>query len=128
MPPGDLTTPTETLSHNVATVRWRVTSLSYGPEEYQVLYGTTETNLSMESDTVSSGNNITRTNFDLSVELTDLDVATKYYFRVKANNTVGITLSTGLSFNTTDLRESHGWGGGDYSNLATLWGQSKCPD
>ena len=64
--------------------------------------------LLLESETVSSGDDITRTDFDLSVELTNLTITTMYYYRVQANNTVNATLSALQSFTTTDLRESLG--------------------
>ena len=92
----------------MATVEWRVAALSYDPEEYTVLYGTSEAELFLQSDSVPSGDDITRTNFDLSVELSGLDVSTTYYYRVQANNSVSSTLSAVRFFTTTDLRESLG--------------------
>jgi phosphodiesterase/alkaline phosphatase D-like protein len=54
---------------------------------------------------VASGDDITLTDFELSVELAGLEVTTTYYYRVVVNNTVGVAESMVSSFTTTDLRK-----------------------
>ena len=92
------------ITHNSATIQWTVTSLSYGPETYVVQYGTDMNNLKQTSSMETSGDDITRTNFDLSVGLTGLRLLTTYYYRVLAmNDGSGVTQSGTETFNTTLL-------------------------
>lgn len=105
LPPEDPTAPSNRLSQDSATIQWRVRALQYTPELYSVLYGTSESNLTSATAPVPSGDDITRVNFDLSVELEDLEVTTTYYYQVEAENTVGVALSAISSFTTTGLRK-----------------------
>ena len=93
------------ISHNAATIQWRVAALSYDPEEYRVLYGTSEMDLFLQSDGVPSGDVITRTAFDLSVELQGLSPTTRYHYRVQASNSARSTGSNIQTFTTTEPRE-----------------------
>ena len=81
-------------------------SIAYDPETYIVQYGTASNSLTSTSPTVSSGNDNTRTNFMLSVELTGLTLDTLYYYQVMATNTAGSTTSTAppATFMTSGLR------------------------
>ena len=74
------------VTHNSATVQWIVTSLAYGPEMYVVMYGTAVNNLNQTSSMVTSGNDVTQTNFNVNVRLSGLDMMTTYYYRVAAVN------------------------------------------
>ena len=91
--------------HNRVTIQWTVTSISYDTETYIVEYGTASNSITSTSSPVSSGNDITRTNFMLSVELSGLTRDTQYYYQVVASNTAGSTTSAApqLTFNTTEL-------------------------
>ena len=92
------------IRHNIATIQWTVTSLSYGPETYVVQYGKDMNNLNETSSMETSGGDITRTNFYLSVGLTSLQISTTYYYRVIAmNDGIGVTQSDIGTFNTTGL-------------------------
>ena len=52
----------------------------------------------------NSGGDITTTNFDLSIDLTGLDMITTYYYRVIAmNDGSDVTQSDIGTFNTTGL-------------------------
>ena len=96
----------ESLLHNRSTVQWLVSSITYDQEYYVVQYGLSESNLNMNSSRITSGPNITRVNFLLSVELSDLMVGTKYYYRVTATNSAGTNSSTiTSSFNMTSNHE-----------------------
>ena len=67
-------------------------------------YGTDMNNLNQTSSMETSGDDITRTNFDLSVGLTGLRLLTTYYYRVLAmNDGSGVTQSGTETFNTTLL-------------------------
>ena len=103
--PVEVTTPPEGLFHNRVTVQWLVRSLSYGPEAYTVLYRAAGADTYLGSEVVTSGADITLTNFSLSVELMDLNVSTEYEYLLEVNNTVNITSSPVQTFTTTDLRE-----------------------
>ena len=96
----------ESLLHSRSTVQWLVSSISYDQEYYVVQYGLSESNLNMSSSPITSGPNITRVNFLLSVELSDLMVGTTYYYRVTASNSAGTNSSTiTSSFNMTSNHE-----------------------
>ena len=93
------------ITHNSAIIQWTVTSLAYGPEMYKVAYGTVVGNHNHTSSMVTSGNDITRTNFSLNVRLSGLDMMTTYYYHVIAMNSGGgMTPSAVIgTFNTSGL-------------------------
>ena len=66
-----------------------MTSLTYDPETYVVEFGTDMSNLDQTSSTVTSGNDITRQNFFLSVLLEGLVPSTQYFYRVMIRNSAG---------------------------------------
>ena len=70
-----------------------------------VVYGTDMSNLNQTSSMVTSGNEITQTNFNLNVRLSGLNMMTIYYYRVVAvNSGSGVTQSEVIGvFNTTDI-------------------------
>ena len=76
-------------SFSTVTIAWSVSSVSYTPETYAVVYGTSQSNLVQRSSTVSSVSGTT----DYSVELANLQDSTLYYFKVESNNSVGSTES-----------------------------------
>ena len=93
------------ITHNSATIRWTVPSLSYDPEIYVVQYGLAADNLSMTSAVVMG--TLTPMNYmdgqQGTVELTGLNRLTTYYYRVMATNSEGPTLSVVETFNTSAL-------------------------
>ena len=96
----------DSITHNSATIQWTVISIAYGPEMYVVMYGTNMNTLDQTSSmTATSGNDINRVNFMLSVGLTGLEMMTTYYYRVVAmNGDDRITPSDIIaSFNTSGL-------------------------
>ena len=96
----------DSITHNSATLQWTVISIAYGPEMYVVMYGTNMNTLDQTSSmTATSGNDINRVNFMLSVGLTGLEMMTTYYYRVVAmNGDDRITPSDIIaSFNTSGL-------------------------
>ena len=93
-----------TLAQDSAAIQWRVSALQYGPETYRVFYDSTCT-LSLVSESVSSGEDISQTNFVLLVELEGLQVNTTYYYQVKASNVAGTVLSLIGSFTTCKSQE-----------------------
>ena len=97
--------PPETLTQDSATIQWRVSALQYGPELYRVLYGNSS-DTDMTSANVSSGNDITRTDFVVSVKLGGLEFNTMYHYSVEAINSAGSVQSDVLIFTTTGLRKS----------------------
>ena len=67
-------------------------------------YGADMNNLNKTSSMETSGDDITRTNFDLRVGLTGLDMFTTYYYRIiSMNDASGVTQSYTGTFNTTFL-------------------------
>ena len=99
-------TPSEYLFDNRSRVQWLVSSITYDPESYVVQYRPFESTCScsimyMNSAQITSGPNITRVNFLLSVNLSDLVPGTTYEYRVIANNSAGTTISGTRHFTTT---------------------------
>ena len=94
------------ITHNSATIRWTVSSLTYDPEIYVVQYG-----LAMDSLTNNSAmviGDITPVNymeaFQGSVTLTGLNRLTTYFYRVMSTNSHGsATFSAIGTFNTSAL-------------------------
>ena len=89
---------------DTTTIQWRVTSLTYDPETYVVEFGTGMSNLDQTSSMVTSGNDITRQNFVLSVLLEGLVPSTQYFYRVMIRNRAGeVRTPSGqpLTFTTT---------------------------
>ena len=72
---------------------------------YVVTYGTVMSNLNQTSSVVTSGNDVTQTNFNVNVHLIGLDITTTYYYRVVAVNSGrgGMIQSDVIgTFNTSD--------------------------
>ena len=104
--PMNVDTPSE---NNRSTVQWLVSSITYDPESYVVQYRPFESTCScsipyMNSSQITSGPNITRDNFFLSVELSDLVPGTTYEYRVIANNSARTTIGGTRYFTTTRTR------------------------
>lgn len=76
-----------------ATIQWRVPEIAYTPEEYKVLYGTTQANLDFQSGTIAGSQNYSAVNETVSVVLSRLLPETTYYYRVTARNTATSTMS-----------------------------------
>jgi hypothetical protein len=99
------------ITHNSATIRWTVPSLSYDPEIYVVQYGLAMDSLTMTSSMVTG--DVTPLNymdaFQGSVTLTDLNRLTTYFYRVVATNGGDSTLSAVGTFNTSDLGSYSVW-------------------
>ena len=74
------------VQHNVSTIQWTVPVIAYTPESYVVNYGTDMNMLNSMSETLYSGENFTAENLMFSVELTDLQFCTVYYYQLVANN------------------------------------------
>ena len=89
--------PTVT-SFSTVTISWSVSRVAYTPETYTVVYGTNQLNLNQRSTTVVGASGATH----YSVELTELQHSTLYYFQVESTNTIGITYSEIRSFDIED--------------------------
>jgi len=72
---------------NRATIQWTVPSIAYTPETYVVEYGTSQDSLGLTSGSQHSGPDITATDVTYSVQLSNLEPATTYHYRVVATNT-----------------------------------------
>ena len=94
------------ITHNSATIQWTVSSLVYGPEVYVVMYGTSGNHLEHSSSAVIGGNDTVNFLRSGRIELSELDMATMYYFQVVANNSAGSTRGETVSFTTSGLGEN----------------------
>ena len=92
------------IQETAATVQWVVPSVTE-QQQYQVLYGTSGQLLDQTSSIVDGDSDISLTNQQYSVDLTDLTISTDYYFRVAA--TFGdVTITTEVNeFRTLDERK-----------------------
>ena len=78
--------------------------ISYSPEHYVVLYGTDENNLTQNTSSIHSGDDIDINNMNYSVILNDLKDETIYYVQVLAINTANKTKRSMIeSFKTEPL-------------------------
>ena len=85
-------------SHSTATIEWRVSAISYTPENYTVEYGTSSSSLTERSTTLSSSSDLTVTNMLYSVTITGLSSNTTYYYRVVSSNGFFSTATSQRSF------------------------------
>ena len=83
-----------------ATIQWTVSSIAYTPETYVVEYGTSQDSLGLTSGSQHSGPDITVTDVTYSVQLSNLEPATTYHYRVVATNTAGTNTSFIKTFMT----------------------------
>ena len=91
---------------NRATIQWTVPSIAYTPETYVVEYGTSQDSLGLTSGSQHSGPDITVTDVTYSVQLSNLEPATTYHYRVVATNTADRSTASGVqSFTTGDSRK-----------------------
>ena len=92
---------------NRATIQWTVPSIAYTPETYVVEYGTSQDSLGLTSGSQHSGPDITATDVTYSLQLSNLEPATTYHYRVVATNTADRTTASDVqSFMTGDSRKS----------------------
>ena len=87
------------------TIRWVVRSVTE-QQQYMVVYGLSPLALDQTSSTVDGSFDITLTNQEYSVDLTELAIATQFYFRVAATFSGRTIMSELSSFRTQDLRKS----------------------
>ena len=96
-----------------AAIIFTVPNVAYTPETYFVQYGLTSTSLNLTSDTVGTRQElvdsvhsfITAGNEDYTITITGLVINRQYYYRVVANNIIGIVITDLLSFITQEARE-----------------------
>ena len=92
------------LGDDTATIQFTVTSLTYDPETYVVQYGASMGNLNETSSMETSGTDLDRTSFTLTIALMNLVPSTEYFYRVVATNSDSSTNTPSgqpLSFTTT---------------------------
>lgn len=92
-------------THSTATIEWRIPAITYTPENYFVVYGTSASSLNERSTSIGSGSDIAITSQIYSVVLTGLLSNTTYYYQVVASNGFSSTRSSLGSFVTVSLRK-----------------------
>ena len=91
------------LTHVTAVIEWRVASIAFSPELYTLMYSTTPDDVNtIMTEPQFSGTDTTLTDRVYTVTLENLSPATTYYYRIKAENMVGVTLTDISSFNTRE--------------------------
>lgn len=98
-PPVHITVAT--LSHDQAVVEWTVSSISYTPEIYHVQYGLSPESMNSTSNATKITTDIHATNMLFSLPLTGLLFKHTYFYRVVAENSIGITESSVANFSTS---------------------------
>ena len=86
-----------------ATISWTIPQVSYTPENYTVLFGTSMDELNMTSSVVNTNNIdnllfITATNVSYNVTIQGLSINIMYYYRVQSVNTIDKNYSSISSF------------------------------
>ena len=76
-------------SFSTVILAWTVPRVAYTPETYTVVYGTNQLSLDQRSDSVNGTSGTTH----YSVELTQLQHSTQYYYQVESVNIAGFTQS-----------------------------------
>ena len=90
-------------SFSTATISWSVSRVAYTPETYTVVYGTNQINLDQRSTSVSGVTGVS----GYSIELTQLQHGTVYYFQVESTNSIGTTRSGIRSFEVQNACKFH---------------------
>ena len=90
-----------------ATISWTIPQVSYTPENYTVLFGTSMNELNMTSSVVNTNDVdnllfITATNVPYSVKIEGLSINIMYYYQVQSVNIIGTNYSNISSFNTSE--------------------------
>ena len=86
-----------------ATIYWTIPQVSYTPENYTVLFGSSMNELNMISSVVNTNNIdnllfITATNESYDLTIQGLNINIMYYYRVQSVNTIGKNYSSISSF------------------------------
>ena len=91
-------------SGSSATIQWMVSSIAYTPETYVVRYGTSLDDLNMTSGALYSGPNVRMVSRIYSIELSDLQPSTTYFYRVVTYNLFDQTASGVRTFLTEECK------------------------
>ena len=84
-------------------MEWRVASIAFSPELYTLMYSTTPDDVNtIMTEPQFSGSDTTLTDRVYSATLENLSPTTTYYYQIKAENTVGMTLTNMSSFSTRE--------------------------
>ena len=99
-----ITTPT------TATITWIISEVTYTPENYTVIYGTTDDTLNSISDIIMTRDIdnlqfITATNEIYSVTINGLMINQMYYFRICVVNIINESKTDINTFITSDARK-----------------------
>ena len=86
-----------------ATIYWTIPQVSYTPENYTVLFGTSTNELNMISSVVNTNNIdnllfITATNIQYNITIQGLSINVIFYYRVQSVNTIDKSYSSISSF------------------------------
>ena len=74
------------ITSNLVVIQWRVSTITYTPEMYVVVYGLSEATLDQQSTAVMGNRDTSAANELFSVTLTELQLDTTYHYRVIATN------------------------------------------
>lgn len=94
-------------THTTATIEWRISTITYTPENYQVEYGSSPVFLNGRSSVIKSGNNLKATNRLYSVTISGLSSNTTYYYRVLSSNSFSSTYTSLKKVVTISLCKLH---------------------
>ena len=97
---------TVSVTPTTATIYWTIPQVSYTPENYTVLFGTSMDELNMISSVVNTNIDnlmfITATDISYNVKIKGLNINVMYYYQVQSVNTNGTTNSSISSFITSE--------------------------
>ena len=98
---------TVSVTPTTVTISWTIPQVSYTPENYTVIFGTSMDELNMISSVVNTNNIdslqfITATNIQYNVTIQGLNISVMYYYQVQSLNTIGKSYSSISKFTTLE--------------------------
>lgn len=96
------------LTHIESRIEWTVPFIVFSAETYTLMYSTTQDDINtVMGDPIFSGSDLSQTDKSYSVLLQDLTPGTTYYYQIKIENTIGITLTEIYNFETRMSAHTH---------------------
>ena len=99
--PGEPVLPSSVSIFNITSgsisLEWVIPYIVYTPEDYRVLYGTSQQSLDQTSDSIASASDLTATNLSYSLIIVGLQPGMQYYFQIESRNSIGSVMSEVIS-------------------------------
>ena len=90
------------ITNTSAVLCWNIPYLTYTPEQYVVIYHSSDGVTQMSPDSLISPKDFTATNEDYNITLTDLLPNTLYYYQIRSTNSYGTNVSVERNFTSIE--------------------------